>query len=188
MAQDFANGPRRNRTPRSDPRRSRRQPSAFHWGSFGAGVALGIACTLAGALLPEWWGVPAITSPTAPPAAGEPTPITRFEFFDRLPNEKTASRANARDPLPATSADAPPEFLLQAGSFTNKEDAERLRTTLSQSGWNTETATVTLSSGAIRHRVIVGPFSSSQDTQHAISELRKQDVDALVLARKSVAG
>ena len=190
MAQDFANGQRRNRnrTPRSDPRRSRRQSTAFHWGSFGAGVALGIACTLVGALLPEWWGVPAISSPIAPPAAGDPTPITRFEFFDRLPNETMASRANTGDTLSSTSADGPREFLLQAGSFTNQADAERLRTTLSQSGWNTETATVTLASGAVRHRVIVGPFSSSQDTQRAITELRKQDVDALVLARKPLAG
>jgi len=41
---------------------------------------------------------------------------------------------------------------------------------------------------ATRHRVIVGPFSSSQETQRAISQLRKQDVDALVLARKPTAG
>jgi cell division protein FtsN len=143
---------------------------------------------LAGALLPEWWGVPAVTSPIAPPAAGDPTPITRFEFFDRLPNEKMASRAKTGAAPASTSGDGTREFLLQAGSFTNNEDAERLRTTLAQSGWNTETATVTLASGAIRHRVIVGPFSSSQDTQRAISELRKQDVDALVLARKPAAG
>ncbi|MCX7064835.1 MAG: SPOR domain-containing protein [Proteobacteria bacterium] len=188
MAQDFANGQRRNRTPRSEPRRARRQPAAFHWGSFGAGVALGIACTLAGALLPEWWGVPAIKSPITPPAAGDPAPITRFEFFDRLPNEKMSSRAKTGDVLPSAPVNGASEFLLQAGSFTDKEDAERLRTTLSQSGWDTETATVTLSSGAIRHRVIVGPFSSSRDTQRAITELRKQDVDALVLARKPVAG
>jgi len=188
MAQDFANGQRRNRTPRSEPRRARRQATAFHWGSFGAGVALGIACTLAGALLPEWWGVPAINSPTAAPAAGDQTPITRFEFFDRLPNETMASRTNTGAAVPSNSAEGPGDFLLQAGSFTNKEDAERLRTTLSQSGWNTETATVTLASGAIRHRVIVGPFLSSPDTQRAITELRKQDVDALVLARKPAAG
>jgi len=76
------------------------------------------------------------------------------------------------------------EFLLQAGSFTNDDDAERLRATLAQSGWNTETATVTLSNGVTRHRVIVGPFATSQDTQRAITSLRKQDVEALVLARK----
>jgi len=190
MAQDFANAQRHKRALRSDSRsRPRQRQSAFHWGSFGAGIALGIAFTLAGALLPEWWGSSRPVAVAQAPAASDSTPVTRFEFFERLPNEKISSR-----PEPTETATAPPavdgahEFLLQAGSFTNKEDAERLRATLAQSGWNTETATVTLSSGATRHRVIVGPFSSSQETQRAISQLRKQDVDALVLARKPTAG
>jgi cell division septation protein DedD len=189
MAQDFANGQRHKRAPRSDARkRPRQRQSAFHWGSFGAGIALGIAFTLAGALLPEWWGNrPAAVA--AAPIASDSAPVTRFEFFERLPNEKISAR-----PEPADTSTAPPvangpqEFLLQAGSFTNKEDAERLRATLAQSGWNTQTATVMLSSGATRHRVIVGPFASSQETQRAITQLRKQDVDALVLARKPTAG
>lgn len=189
MAQDFANGQRHKRAPRSDARnRPRQRQSAFHWGSFGAGIALGIAFTLAGALLPEWWGNrPAAVA--AAPIASDSAPVTRFEFFERLPNETISAR-----PEPADTSTAQPvaagshEFLLQAGSFTNKEDAERLRATLAQSGWNTETATVTLSSGATRHRVIVGPFASSQETQRAIAQLRKQDVDALVLARKPTAG
>jgi hypothetical protein len=188
MPQDFANGQRRRSAPRSESRnRARHRQSAFHWGSFGAGIALGIAFTLGGWLLPEWWGS-RTAAPTLQPTVGEATPITRFEFFERLPNEKISSRPETGQQLPPAAVDAPREFLLQAGSFTNKEDADRLRATLSQSGWNTETATVTLSSGATRHRVIVGPFSSSQDTQRAITELRKQDVDALVLARKPIAG
>jgi cell division septation protein DedD len=189
MAQDFANGQRHKRALRSDARnRPRQRQSAFHWGSFGAGIALGIAFTLAGALLPEWWGNrPAAVA--AAPVASDSTPVTRFEFFERLPNEKVSARPEPDDPSTTTPvAEGPHEFLLQAGSFTNKEDAERLRATLSQSGWSTQTATVTLSSGATRHRVIVGPFASSQETQRAITQLRKQDVDALVLARKPAAG
>ena len=194
MAQDFANGQRHKRALRSDSRnRPRQRQSAFHWGSFGAGIALGIAFTLAGALLPEWWGSRPIAANPPAPVASDSTPVTRFEFFERLPNEKIPSRPDRPDrpetkTTPPPVADGPHEFLLQAGSFTNKEDAERLRATLTQAGWNTETATVTLSSGATRHRVIVGPFASSQETQRAITQLRKQDVDALVLARKPAAG
>ncbi len=115
--------------------------------------------------------------------------MTRFEFFERLPNEKISSRPEPTETKTTPPvAEGPHEFLLQAGSFTNKEDADRLRATLAQAGWNTETATVTLSSGATRHRVIVGPFTSSQEMQRAITQLRKQDVDALVLARKPTAG
>jgi cell division septation protein DedD len=184
MPQDFANGQRRNRAPRSESRnRPRQRQSAFHWGSFGAGIALGIAVTLAGALLPEWSGSRSVPV-DAPPAPGDSAPITRFEFFERLPNEKIPARPAAEATLSPGPAEAPREFLLQAGSFTNKEDADRLKATLSQAGWTTETATVALASGATRHRVIVGPFASAQETQRAIAQLRKQDVDALVLARK----
>ncbi len=205
MAQDFANGTRskgsrkgsRSGSLRTEPRRvSRRREGVFHWGSFGAGITVGVALTLAGALAPEWWTGGATTTPSPPPAAGDPTPVTRFEFFERLPNESStphpvadAARDAQNDaPNGAQNNAGPHEFLLQAGSFTNKDDAERLRATLTQSGWNTETTAVTLSSGVIRHRVIVGPFATPQDTQHAITALRKQDVEALVLARKPVAG
>lgn len=191
MAQDFANGQRHKRALRSDSRNSPRQrQSAFHWGSFGAGIALGIAFTLAGALLPEWWGSRPVAANPPVPVASDSTPVTRFEFFERLPNEKIATRPDRPETKtrPPLTSEGTHEFLLQAGSFTNREDAERLRETLAQAGWNTETTTVTLSSGATRHRVIVGPFASSQDTQRAITQLRKQDVDALVLARKPNAG
>ena len=184
MPQDFANGGRRTRSPRSDVRtRPRRRESPFHWGSFGAGITLGIALTLAGQLLPQWRGER--TAPKAPPTTpGDTTPITRFEFFDRLPNEKISARPPTDAPTKPGATSEPSEFSLQAGSFTNKEDADRLRDSLVQSNFAAETAKVQLASGAVRYRVIVGPFASSQDTQRAITQLRKQDVDALVLARK----
>lgn len=193
MAQDFANGARRKDSRkgslRAEPRRaSRRRDGVFHWGSFGAGITAGVALTLAGALLPEWWAGSATTAPAPAAAVGDPTPVTRFEFFERLPNESSAPHTVTNAAIDAPVRDGPREFLVQAGSFTNKDDAERLRATLAQSGWNTETAAVTLSSGVIRHRVIVGPFATSQDTQRAITALRKQDVEALVLARKPAAG
>lgn len=183
MPQDFANGGR-TRSPRSDVRaRPRRRESPFHWGSFGAGITLGVALTLAGQLLPEWRGERA--APKAPPPTpGDSAPITRFEFFDRLPNEKLSARPPTDAPTKPGTPNEPNEFSLQAGSFTNKEDADRLRDSLAQSNFAAETAKVQLSSGAVRYRVIVGPFATSQDTQRAIAQLRKQDVDALVLARK----
>jgi cell division protein FtsN len=170
---------------RTDPRRvSRRRDSVFHWGSFGAGITAGVALTLAGILLPEWWTGGAATTPSPPVATGDPTPVTRFEFFERLPNESSTPRTVARAANVVPAADGPREFLLQAGSFTNRDDAERLRATLAQSGWNTETAAVTLSNGVTHQRVMDGPCATAQDTQRAITSLRKQDVEALVLARK----
>jgi cell division protein FtsN len=186
MAKDYANEQRRKRESRGRPRQ---RQSAFHLGSFGAGLALGIAFTLAGALLPGWWSTGAVTAQKSEVQSRAAAPVTQFEFFDRLPNEKLAPGAaqnGDRTPIPPPTE--PREFLLQAGSFTNAADAERLRATLLQMGLNSETAAVTLSSGAVRHRVIVGPFASTQDTQRAMTQLRDQDIEALVLARKPAAG
>ena len=193
MSQDFANGQRRKHAPRNESRnRKRTRQPTLHWGSFGAGIALGIAAALAGMLLPSWWDRSA-AGPIPPSDPPDPTPITRFEFFDRLPNEKMSPPAEAGSApsvatMPQAAPDTAREYLLQVGSFTRKEDADQLRDSLSQTGWHVETATVTLSSGAIRHRVVVGPFSSTLDTQRAITKLRKQDLDALVLARTSGGG
>jgi cell division protein FtsN len=159
-------------------------------GSFGAGIALGIAFTLAGALLPEWWrSAAAQTATPEPNVVADPAPVTRFEFFDKLPGESVAAHERAEtDHRPDTTNDAPREFLLQAGSFTNADDAQRLRSSLSSLGLNCETAAVTLSSGVVRHRVLVGPFASAAETQRAMTRLRDQNIDALVLARRPAAG
>jgi cell division protein FtsN len=191
MATDFANGPRRTRDVRRDPRaRPRQRQSAFHPGSFGAGLALGIAFTLAVALLPEWWRSAAAQTTTPPAeAVAEPVPVTRFEFFDKLPGDTVAAHERSDpDHLPTAVNEPPREFLLQAGSFTNDEDAQRLRASLSLLGLNCATATVTLSSGAVRHRVIVGPFVSAAEAQRAMTRLRDQNIEALVLTRRPAAG
>jgi SPOR domain len=188
---DFAGSARGNRhVPRTARRhrderyRNKRRDNAFHPGSFGAGVALGIAFTLAGALLPQWWRAGSVQTAVPEPPPGDSAPATRFEFFERLPNDRVATQTAS---APAQTSPPPPtgkgDFLLQAGSFTNAADAERLSTTLRSQGLHTDTATVTLSNGLIRHRVIVGPFASSTETQRALTRLREQDIEALVLAR-----
>lgn len=190
MAKDFANGQKRKGALQRESRgRPRRHQSAFHMGSFGAGIVLGIAFTLAGALLPGMWSGSTTQVPTPRADSVDPVPVTRFEFFERLPSEMVSKgTSNAGDVAPIAPPNEPREFLLQAGSFTNSVDADRLRATLLSTGLNTETATVTLSSGAIRHRVIVGPFASALETQRAMSALRDQDIEPLVLARKLTAG
>jgi hypothetical protein len=191
MATDFANGPRRKRdVKRATRARPRQRESAFHLGSFGAGIALGIAFTLAAVLLPEWWKSAAPQTAAPPPVAvADPVPVTRFEFFDKLPGDTVAAHERTdSDRLPNAAGDAPREFLLQAGSFTNDEDAQHLRSSLLAMGLKCETAAVTLSSGAVRHRVIVGPFASAAETEHAMTRLRDQNIEALVLARPPTAG
>jgi cell division protein FtsN len=186
MPRDFAGTARRTNARRTAPPTRRRRANAFHPGSFGAGVALGIAFTLAGALLPQWWRDGATKTQTPAPPPDETAPPTHFEFFERLPNDRVATQPTASPAVAATPTPPPSgkgDFLLQAGSFTNAADAEKLRATLQSQGLNTDTTTVTLSNGVVRHRVIVGPFNSNTETQRALTRLRAQDIEALVLAR-----
>jgi cell division protein FtsN len=186
MPRDFAGAGRRSNARRAPPPARRRRGSAFHPGSFGAGVALGIAFTLAGALLPQWWRDGATKTQPPAPTPDETAPPTHFEFFERLPNDRVSAQPAASPAAAVTVTPAPSgkgDFLLQAGSFTNASDADKLRATLQSQGLNTATTTVTLSNGVVRHRVIVGPFNTSAETQRALTQLRAQNIEALVLAR-----
>ena len=89
---------------------------------------------------------------------------------------------------PTRASREPVEYLLQAGSFANRDDAERLRATVLLTGLTATTAQATLPSGAETHRVMVGPFAREQDVQRAMTKLREQHIDPLLLTRPKGAG
>jgi len=203
MPRDYAHRPRRTRN--APTTRTR-----FHWSSFAIGLALGIVTTVAGAMLPELLagGSTAgtaesattddalVAAETAAAAPTKPESETRYEFYERLPRvhvetdtaayggpiEPTATAAAAQGAQTRTS---PTEYVLQAGSFRNLEDADRLRGMLAALGLDASTSTVTLAGGATRHRVLVGPFDSEPAVHRALTQLREKDIDALLMARKT---
>lgn len=84
---------------------------------------------------------------------------------------------------PNTYAVNPGEYyLLQAGSFRQREDAERLRASLLLTGLQASVSEVNLSSGRW-HRVNVGPYYQTADLQSAISILDSVNVRPLVMKR-----
>jgi cell division protein FtsN len=80
------------------------------------------------------------------------------------------------------------EYLLQAGSFTNRDDADKLRQRLADAGLPTNTVAAQLTEGVQRFRVIVGPFAAEPELNRARVKLREQGIDPLLLARKPSAG
>jgi cell division protein FtsN len=178
------------------PSRSRRRP-AFHGGSFAAGVVLGVLLTVTGVLLPDLLDEEVTT---APPTATAVAPVTpRFEFFDSLPKSRvptdprpyqaaTPRRESAAAPAPAPAAAPGVEYLLQAGSFTTRADADNLRDTLADLGLPANTVLAQLPNGVERHRVIIGPFAAEPDVRRAQTTLRERNIDALMLARRPANG
>ncbi len=180
--------------------------TGFSWGSFVTGMVVGIGVTLTGALVPYWWpdersGL--VLTPVATAGQTDATPPTttaevvepQFTFWDELPRERAARTETAADPRRSSqtrrvsavsdtsSSEEAIEYLLQAGSFSRNEDAERLRGSLMLLGMPADTMTVTLPGGAIRHRVLVGPYSDERDFRRAQTQLREQNIDPLPLRR-----
>jgi cell division protein FtsN len=119
----------------------------------------------------------------------DPTPYDGPAAADREKPQapSPSSRPPAAKPASATST-APAtqtsrEFILQAGSFRARDDADRLRQTLEAVGFNSITTAVRMGDGSQVHRVLVGPFTTEVDVHRAMIQLKERNIDPLLLKR-----
>lgn len=133
---------------------------------------------------------PAAAKPaTAKPATTQPPVVehsissekeNRFEFYDML--KKSEVEAPQVDAYKSTPKDAASEhkYLLQAGSFKSKADAERMRAQLILLGLpNVHTNTSTSKDGTLWYRVRVGPFENRSRLSKAYDKLVQQNIQPL---------
>lgn len=198
MARDYKN--------RVYGRRKRRAPSPWVWTLAGLLVGLFIAFLVflqmrgpgserAGSVpLPT----PAESIPVAPPkrpAKTRPTqplpepPKPRFDFYDLLPEMEVIvpEQELKGEPTPegVKPVEQPGTYLLQAGSFRNKEQAEQLRARLGLLGYETSIQTVSIDNRQSWHRVRVGPFRNLSELNAARNQLKKNGVDAILIRLKN---
>ena len=76
-------------------------------------------------------------------------------------------------------------YILQAGSFKNAEDGDRLRAQLILMGLDARVEAVTSANGDVWHRVQVGPFEDRSKLAKARSTLIDKGIDTLLLKRKA---
>lgn len=130
---------------------------------------------------------PAPAAKIAPPAAsaeaasgvGEGKP--RFEFYKVLtdkqdtmmPAQKDSSKP-AQKPQPA----AKEIYYLQAGSFSNADDADKMKAKLSMLGMEVSVQTATLSDKGVWHRVRLGPYKGAGEMNKALAMLKQNGVNA----------
>ena len=121
--------------------------------------------------------------PAAPQAANEPKEEKerRFTFYDILPNVEVVTPEEA----PETETSAPPEavvepglYVLQAGSFSTSEDADRRRADLALHGIESITQRVKVNDRNY-HRVYVGPTDDLDELNLLRSRLRAAKIDVL---------
>ncbi len=189
MPKDFANRPKSKQKSRSNGPRPRAKPAQrkrkkaaaktlFHGASFSAGIVLGIVLAVLGAYAPQLFEdeLKQISE-----RREQASPVLRFEF-DKLLRDSEVVTDPGIYSIPKDNAGVKTEYLLQAASFRNQDDAEGLRATLLLLGLPTNSYRVQLESGSW-FRVLVGPFSTQLQAQRAMTRLRKENISALLIKR-----
>lgn len=140
-----------------------------------------------------------IANPVAPESAAsnaQPTAAAsgvvdskpRFEFYKVLTDKqdaplaapvKPADRPQPAKPQTAEGKPAANEpYFLQAGSFSNAADAERLKARLALLGIEASTQTATIPDKGVWHRVRLGPYKNANEMDRARSLLKQNGVEA----------
>jgi cell division protein FtsN len=119
-------------------------------------------------------------------ADAEPTSAPegeRYDFYEMLPNFEVVvpekDREVKRDAR-AAKIERPGVYVLQAGSYRNVADAERVSAQLNLQGISAKVQRVAVDND-VWHRVRVGPISDLSDLNRVRKQLQAADVDALVI-------
>lgn len=166
----------------------------WHGASTGGGVGAGIRQMLKGS---------DSRPPAAParPADAQPNrdkPATDFTFFTVLPEIEVVAPPADTGPAADTGAESPPKpgteagaaapagrFMLQAGSFRNMPDADRLKANLALQGMVSSIQKVTIQGRGDFYRVRLGPFPTYQAMVKMDEQLGRAGIKALRLKMKS---
>ncbi|MYB39239.1 MAG: SPOR domain-containing protein [Gammaproteobacteria bacterium] len=157
--------------------------------TFLGGAACGVAATIF------------VVLGLSPEAAPDPAPSERttpepfaFDFFEVLVRGQSEPVV-VHDTSPLVPAEqeetaGATEYLLQAGSFRLRDDAERMRGWLmlysglpGVQGLSVTASAVELQEQGTWHRVLIGPFEDRDAVDQAMAHLRQRDVATLLLER-----
>ena len=122
------------------------------------------------------------------PAANKPAPASQeaepqFDFYEMLPKfevvipekDGTAPKVGS-----AGAVQKPGAYVLQAGSFRNSADADRVRALIALQGVESKIQKVTVDTDTW-HRVRIGPITNLQKLEDTRSKLRQAQIEALVI-------
>ena len=175
-------------------RKVKKKESAPNWVWGLAGLMIGLAVALAVHLQDRQHMRP--TEPVANTAAipssaresvalvEEKEPESRFDFYEMLknfevviPETESAVSKGGKETEPVAKAGI---YVLQAGSFQEFEDADRMKARLAFQGLSSQIQKVTIDDKRW-HRVRLGPYTDLGELQQTRRQLREADIDVLVL-------
>lgn len=106
----------------------------------------------------------------------------RFDFYEMLPRfEVVIPEMETGAPTPRDKpVELPGSYVLQAGSFNNFADADRMKARLALLGVEAEIQRVTIDDKAW-HRVRIGPVDDLTRVNSLRQKLRQSDIDVFVV-------
>jgi hypothetical protein len=115
--------------------------------------------------------------------AGADEAAKSYDFYDMLPKFEMVVPEKEKDVRPDTKS--VPEtrrgtYVLQAGSYKNWGDADRVRAKLALQGVEAKVQKVSVDNDTW-HRIRIGPIAKLDDLNRLRQILRKADVDVLVI-------
>lgn len=164
---------------------------------FVCGLALGLAVAL-GVYIYDRRTEARVAQPSAPmtrdeeQARAKPAPKSQeegeeqqFDFYEMLPKYEVVipeqdGRGGSPPAVVAGPVEKPGAYILQAGSFRNHKDADRVRALIAMQGVESKIQKVTIDKDTW-HRVRVGPITNLQTLEDTRSKLRQARIDALVI-------
>lgn len=133
---------------------------------------------------------PAAAKP-APASVGAPAAASavsaqpqHFEFYKVLTDKPDGTATKSAEKPVATTAPKPAQpavssketYYIQAGSFPNQDDAEKLKAKLALLGLEASVQTADIPNKGVYHRVRLGPIRGSEELNKAMAVLKQNGV------------
>jgi cell division protein FtsN len=107
----------------------------------------------------------------------------QLDFYEMLPKFEVVvpeKEKDVRRNTPGTQVDKPGAYVLQAGSYRNFADADRIKAMLALQGVTSKVEKVTIEADTW-HRVRIGPIRDLKNLDETRRKLREAQIDAIVI-------
>ena len=107
----------------------------------------------------------------------------QYDFYEMLPKFEVVvpeKETEVRRDAPAATVERPGAYVLQAGTFTKPEDAQRVRQQLALAGISATVQRVAVDTN-VWHRVRIGPLTDLEEVNATRRKLQAADVDTIVI-------
>lgn len=128
---------------------------------------------------------PAKTAGSEVAASGVGEGKPRFEFYKVLTDKPDAaapaqkgSGKPEKSAQPAGKTAGKETYMLQAGAFSDADDAEKMKAKLAMLGMEASIQIVTVADKGILHRVRLGPYQGADEMNMALAALKQNGVNA----------